>query len=132
MNHLRQQWRTAARTYYHASPSTLAPGTVLTPGGGRRNFEGRGNSDHVFMADTPEIAEQWGNAMAQDEYVPRVYIYEVAPRGEVTEGRGFITDLETGFQEWVEEVMADAAVVKRLVYSYNTETGEAKYGKVAE
>lgn len=131
MNHLRAQWRTAARTYYHASPNSLAPGTVLTPGGGRQNFGGRADSEWVYMTTDEGYAEQWGNAMAQDEYVPRIYIYEVEPRGDVVEGKAGVTD-PTGFYDELPESRAEAAVVKRLVYSFDTETGEAKYaGKVA-
>jgi 8-oxo-dGTP pyrophosphatase MutT (NUDIX family) len=115
-----------AKTYYHVSPTRLPVGTKLTPGGGRRNFGGNADSDAVYMAGSEGDAEQWGNAMAQDDYVGHLHIYEVKPHGQVTTSQGHVTSPE-GTYDMVEQHAAPSATIIRHHYSYDPQTGEAFY-----
>jgi hypothetical protein len=121
------QWRrAAAKTYYHASPTRLPVGTVLTPRGGPANFGGGADSDWVYMTDSEGEAERWGYEMARNWVVSRIYLYEVEPRGQVTEDEiGLVHD--QGWSYGLKEFRAEAAVVKKLLYSFDTQTGEADY-----
>jgi len=111
--------------YYHVSPHWLPSGTKLTPGGGRRNFGGRADSDAVYMAGSEGEAEQWGNAMAQDEPTGHLHIYEVQPHGPVTHSQGHVT--MDDFHDVIGQHAAPAATIVRHHYSYDPESGEAFY-----
>lgn len=74
-----------AMPWYHASPHDLAPGTILTPGGGGHNYDydnwapGEGRQDHVWVTDDPDNAEGWAGVAAWDSPHKRGHVYEVEP-----------------------------------------------------
>lgn len=88
---------------FHGSKADLPVGTVLTPGGGERNFT-QSAEDAVSITSDRARAEHWAAETAADS--EPVFVYEVEPVGDIDGWRLGLAERGTKFHLWEGRVPA--------------------------